>query len=160
MEPKTIVRVVDDLAKQARDEESVYRTAVVDADGLSLTAYSVISAESCRARAEELEGIAMLYRNGHMPLWHRFAPLARKWRSTFGHRHGDMEIVEICNSYNDAALRAYERALRLPLPGTLRTALSNQLATIRDGYRGLLRMRQHIWLRDEFSKALALQANP
>ena len=161
MEPEKIVQVLDELAQQARNEESVYRVALAEADGLALTAFTVSRAVQCRARAKQLEGIALLYRHGRKPIGHPFVPFLRagKWLSTLGQRRDDMEIVELCNRQNDAALRAYESALRLPLPGTLRKALNNQLATISDCYRGLLCLRRQLGQRAEHAKTVAMQAS-
>ena len=160
METDKIVQVIDELAKQARDEESIYRVAAADADGLSLTAFAVSRAGQCRARAEELEGIAPLYRNGRQLMWRHFARFARATQglATIRHRRDDMEIVDFCALHNDAALRAYERALHLPLPANLRAALNNQLASVSDCYRGLCSLRRQLWLRAEVKNAVAIEA--
>ena len=161
MESDKIVQALDELAAQARGEASIYGTAATNADGLSLTAFSVSCAVQCRACASELEGIAMLYRNGSKPLPHRFARVVRACESlvTSAYPRDDVEIVEICNRQNDAALRAYERALHLPLPGTLRTALNNHLITIRERYRRLLPLRRQLQQRAALVKAAATQVN-
>lgn len=160
LETEKIVEILDELAEQARDEESVFRTAAVDADELTLTAFSVSCAVRSRERAEELEGISILYRTGHKPLRHYFAPLVRAWEwlRTCVRERDDMEIVEVCKRHESAALRAYENALHQPLPGTLRVALSNHLAMIRDGNIALRQLRRYLWLRADMGEPVTVQA--
>ncbi len=161
METEKIVEILDELAEQARDEESIFRTAAVDADEKSLTNFSVSCAVACRERAEELEGISILYRTGHKPLRHYFAPLARAWEwlRTCTRERNDMEIIEVCKRHEGAALRAYENALHQPLPGTLRVALGNHLAMIRNCHKGLRQLRRSLWLHAGLGEPVTMQAD-
>ena len=161
MEPKEIAQILDELAEQARDEESIFRTASVDADELSLTAFSVSCAVLSRERAEELEGISLLYRADRKALHHYFSPLSRTWNwlRTCLHKRNDREIVEDCKRQEGLALHAYERALHLPLPSSLRLALNNHLAKIRHCRTGLRHLRHHLWQRANLAEPVTVQAN-
>lgn len=147
MQIEEIVVILDELARQARDDEAVFRTAAVDADELSLTAFSVACAVMSRERAEELEGISILYRNGRRPFNYYTAPLMRAWSwvKTGLKQRSDIEIVEFCKRREDSARRAYEIALQLALPANLRVALKHHLTTLRECDAGLRRLRRIIW---------------
>jgi len=159
MQIEEVVVVLDELARQARDDEAVYRTAAVDADELALTALSVNRAVQCRERAEELEGIAILYRRGPRPLNYYVAPFARTmaWIATSLKRRDDREIVDTCKRHDDAARDAYEQVLSLALPVNLRLALRNHLATMREGGAGLAHLRRAIHNRVNRCEARASQ---
>lgn len=161
METRKIVEVLDELAEQARDEESFFRTAAIDAAEKSLTDFSVSCAVAYRERAEELEGISILYRTGHKPLRHYLAPLGRAWewlRSCI-HERDDMEIVEVCKRHERTTLCTYEKALHLPLPGTLRAALANHLTMIRDGHKELHQLRRELWMHAGLGEPVTAHAD-
>ncbi|MEP7156673.1 MAG: PA2169 family four-helix-bundle protein [Betaproteobacteria bacterium] len=161
MQIEEIAVILDSLARQARDDEAAFRTAAVDADELSLTALSVTCAVMSRERAEELEGMSILYRNGPKPLSHFFAPVTRTWnwlRATLQNRD-DVDIVESCKRHEDAARKAYEEVLQLALPANLRAALKNHLSTIRECDGDLRRLRRHIWERANRGEPVTMQAN-
>ena len=159
MQIEEIVVILDELARQARDDEAVFRTAAVDADELSLTAFSVTCAVLSRERAEELEGISILYRRGRKPLRYFVAPLLRAWDwvKTALKQRNDIEIVEFCKRREDSARRAYEAALQLALPANLRLALKNHLATLRECDAGLRRLRRTIWQRANLGEPVTVQ---
>ncbi len=154
MESGDIIQLLETLAKRARMEEMIFRAAVTDANGLSLTAYSVSCATLCARRAAELDGIATLYRAANKPRYSFSAQALRAWiwlRNCFSAR-SDRQIIDECGRHVDASRRACLRALHVDLPVTLRTSLTNHLATIDDSLRGLAQMRNHSWKRDYMGK--------
>jgi uncharacterized protein (TIGR02284 family) len=146
MKPGNIVQILDELAKQARDDEAAYRTAAEYANDLTLTAYSVSCAVVCSERADELEDISILYRTGRKPFrQYFFTPLARTWAwlATCWRERNDFEIVEACQRREDASFDAYQHALGMRISGNLRMVLQYHMGAIGRRQMGFRHLRHN-----------------
>ena len=145
METRSIYEFLQALAEVARSDESIYRVAALDADGLSLIAFSISCATLCHSRAAEIDTLARLYVAAHKPSNTISLHLRRVWiwLKRLFHTRSDRRIIDDCIFHQEASRRVYPRALHLELPGILRPVLQKHMAAIDDCLTGLHHLRKH-----------------
>lgn len=123
-----VVDVLNDLLETSRDGEYGFRTSAEHADSAEVKALLLRRAADCASAATELEQTIRQYGGDPADGGTMAGAMHRGWVAvkTALSTMDDKAVLQECERGEDSAVAAYRKALKKPLPATVRDLVSRQ----------------------------------
>ena len=143
MQNHEIVDTLNTLIETSRDGDNGFTACAEDSQDAALRAYFTVCATRCRESVRTLEEVVKSYGGTPEELGSVMGSLNRAWLNlrTAASSNSDLAVLEECERAEDAALRAFQRALEQDLPVDVSAIVRIHLSGVQENHDRVRAMR-------------------
>ena len=144
MENNALMDTLNTLIETSRDGDKGFTACADDAKDVALRTYFTRCATRCRESVQTLDRIVKHYGGTPEQAGSIAGSINRGWlnlRAAMSN-NGDLAVLEECERAEDAALKAYRRALEQDLPADVRPVIKAQRDGLQENHDRVRAMRE------------------